>query len=47
VTARGMKEEDMVEIADLINLTITDYENSKEKVKERVRMLCEKYPLYQ
>jgi len=42
-----MKEEDMVEIADLINLTITDYENSKEKVKERVRMLCEKYPLYQ
>jgi len=29
-----MKEEDMVEIADLINLTITDYENSKEKVKE-------------
>jgi len=29
-----MKEEDMVEIADLINLTITDYENSKEKVRK-------------
>ncbi|HHV29667.1 serine hydroxymethyltransferase [Acetivibrio mesophilus] len=47
VTARGMKEEDMVEIADLINLTITDYENSKEAVKERVKILCEKYPLYE
>ncbi|HOM01456.1 MAG TPA: serine hydroxymethyltransferase [Acetivibrio sp.] len=46
VTARGMKEEDMLEIADLINLTITDYENSKESVKERVKTLCEKYPLY-
>ncbi|WP_265443426.1 serine hydroxymethyltransferase [Acetivibrio straminisolvens] len=47
VTARGMKEEDMVEIADLINLTITDYENSKDAVKERVKALCDKYPLYE
>lgn len=46
VTARGMKEDDMVEIADLINLTLTDYENSKEAVKERVKVLCGKYPLY-
>lgn len=47
VTARGMKEEDMIEIADLINLTITDYENSKESVIERVKVLCKKYPLYE
>lgn len=46
VTARGMKEEDMVEIADLINLAITDYDNSKEKIVERVKILCGKYPLY-
>jgi glycine hydroxymethyltransferase len=46
VTARGMKEEDMLEIADLINLTITDYENSQDAVRERVRTLCDKYPLY-
>jgi glycine hydroxymethyltransferase len=46
VTARGMKEEDMLEVADLINLTITDYENSKDAVRERVSNLCNKYPLY-
>lgn len=46
VTARGMKEADMVEIADLINLAITDFENTKETVRTRVKALCEKYPLY-
>ena len=46
VTARGMKEEDMREIADLINLTITDFDNSKNSIKKRVGVLCEKYPLY-
>jgi glycine hydroxymethyltransferase len=46
VTARGMKEEDMREIADLIHLTITDFENSKESVAKRVGTLCGKYPLY-
>jgi len=46
VTSRGMKEDDMQEIAQLIKLTITDFENSKEKVRSRVAALCEKYPLY-
>jgi len=46
VTSRGMKEEDMVEIADMIYLTITDFEDSKEDVIKRVKRLCEKYPLY-
>jgi len=46
VTTRGMKEEDMVEIADIIYLALTDFENSKEKVKRRVSDLCKKYPLY-
>jgi glycine hydroxymethyltransferase len=46
VTSRGMKEEDMVEIAQLIHMTLTDYDNSKETVKERVNKLCAKYPLY-
>jgi glycine hydroxymethyltransferase len=47
VTSRGMKEDDMVEIADLIYLTIKDYENSQETVKSRVKILCDKYPLYE
>lgn len=42
VTARGMKEDDMVEIADLIRLTLTDFVHSKENVIKRVKVLCDK-----
>ena len=45
-TARGMKEEDMVEIADLISLCIFDYENKKDEIIARVAKITEKYPLY-
>lgn len=45
-TSRGFKEEDFKEIAKLIKLTITDFENSKDDIKKRVKTLCEKYPLY-
>ncbi len=47
VTSRGMIEEDMKEIADLIYLTIADFENSAEAVRARAAALCEKYPLYE
>lgn len=46
VTSRGMVEEDMVEIAKLIALTLKDFETNKEEVKQRVQKLCNKYPLY-
>lgn len=46
VTARGMKEEDMKEIAELIYLTITDFENTQDIVRKRVGILADKYPLY-
>ena len=46
VTARGMKEEDMVEIADLISICIFDYENKKQEVIDRVAKLTAKYPIY-
>ncbi len=46
LTTRGMKEADMKEIAGLIRLTLTDYENSAEKVRNSVAVLCSKYPLY-
>ncbi|TYQ15510.1 UNVERIFIED_CONTAM: glycine hydroxymethyltransferase [Acetivibrio alkalicellulosi] len=46
VTARGMKEEDMIEVATLINMTLTDYEKNSGAVKERVKLLCDKHPLY-
>ena len=46
VTTRGMREEDMTEIADLINLTLTDLDKSKAMIMARVEKLCAKYPLY-
>ncbi|MEN6315272.1 MAG: serine hydroxymethyltransferase [Clostridiaceae bacterium] len=46
VTSRGMREEDMAEIGKLIKLTVTDFENSANSVRERVAKLCNKYPLY-
>lgn len=46
VTTRGMKEEDMAEIADLITLTLTKFGEARETVKKRVERLCAKYPLY-
>ncbi|MBE7036296.1 MAG: serine hydroxymethyltransferase [Ruminococcaceae bacterium] len=45
-TSRGMNEEDMAEIAKLIYMTITDFDNKKDEVNERVAALCAKYPLY-
>ncbi len=45
VTTRGMLEEDMVEIADIIASTIEKKEDL-DTIKGRVRRLCEKYPLY-
>ena len=44
VTTRGFKEEDMIEIANLIDMVVK--EENLEEVKPRVNALCEKYPLY-
>ncbi|HOJ12573.1 MAG TPA: serine hydroxymethyltransferase [Clostridiales bacterium] len=46
VTTRGMKEEDMEEIAELINLTLTDFDNSRDRIIQNVKGICSKYPLY-
>lgn len=46
VTSRGMKEENMAEIAELIRLTFLDFEGNKAKVAERVKSLCSRFPLY-
>ncbi len=46
VTSRGMKEDDMREIATLVAMTLKDYENKADEVRARVSALCKKYPLY-
>ncbi|WP_070000834.1 serine hydroxymethyltransferase [Cellulosilyticum sp. I15G10I2] len=46
VTTRGMKEEDMDEIADIIYLTLSDFEKNRKECEQRVAKLLDKYPLY-
>jgi glycine hydroxymethyltransferase len=47
VTTRGMKEEQMLEIADLIHeaLTKRDDEPALAAIKERVRIFTQRFPL--
>lgn len=45
-TTRGMKEDDMVEIAEIISLVVRDFENNKEEAAQRVKKLTDKFPLY-
>ncbi len=47
VTSRGLLEEDMPELAALIALTASDFENRAEEIRARVGALCAKYPLYE
>ncbi|MCD7854871.1 MAG: serine hydroxymethyltransferase [Clostridiales bacterium] len=47
VTTRGFKEDDMIEVADIISMVLKDYEGKKEEGAARVKALVEKYPLYE
>ena len=46
VTTRGMKEEEMKEIAEIIALAL-DENNPREEVKKKVLQLCSRFPLYE
>ncbi len=46
VTTRGLKEEDMDQIAEYIVLAATDFDNSADAIRAGVNELCAKYPLY-
>ncbi len=46
VTSRGMKEDDMVVIAECIADIIDNGEEAVERCSEKVAALCEKYPIY-
>ena len=47
VTTRGLKEDDCREIANLISLIVDDFEGNRNKVIEKVKEICNKYPLYE
>ncbi len=46
VTTRGMVESDMEEIAEIIHMTLIDFEKNKDEAASRVTSLVKKYPLY-
>lgn len=48
VTSRGMVEQDMVTIGDIITMTLTNPEDAEvqDKARSMVAELCRKYPLY-
>ncbi len=46
VTSRGFKEEEMVKIAGWIYDTVTDFENSKDRISAEVQELCAEFPIY-
>ena len=45
-TSRGLVEEDMDVLAELIHLTATDFENQADFVRAEVTKIVSKYPLY-
>lgn len=47
VTSRGMKEADMDLIAEYIFEAATDFENKADSIREGVKALCARYPIYE
>lgn len=46
-TSRGLIEEDMTEVGEIISLAITDFDARAEELRRRVGEICKKYPLYE
>jgi len=46
VTTRGMKEPEMIEIADIITDIINNKEEAIERSKKKVKEICNKFPTY-
>jgi len=46
ITTRGFVTEDMDEIADIVDYALSHLEDDLSAVKDRVKTLCDKYPLY-
>lgn len=47
VTTRGFKEEEMKKIAELINMTVEEFEEKQEEIREEVASICKAFPLYE
>ncbi|MEG2561124.1 MAG: serine hydroxymethyltransferase, partial [Clostridia bacterium] len=47
ITSRGMKEQDMLVIAECIADLVDNGENAIDRCSAKVKTLCDKYPIYQ
>ena len=45
-TTRGLNEADMVAIAEYISLAISDFDSNADYIRNGVKEICKKYPLY-
>ena len=48
VTSRGLKEAEMMQIAEWINTVVSNYKDNKviDRIRSEVRALCERFPIY-
>ncbi len=46
VTTRGFGKDEMLKIAEFIDLCVRDFENSKDYILKGVAEICEKFPMY-
>ena len=46
VTTRGFVEADMDEVAELVVMSIREFDAKKDEIRSRAIALCDKYPLY-
>jgi len=46
-TSRGFDEEDMREVAEIIAITLKEYDTRADEARARVKALCDKHPLYE
>ena len=47
VTTRGFREAEMREVGELIAMTANDYDRARREVPERVKALCDRFPIYE
>ena len=45
-TTRGLDENDFRTVGKLISLAVFDFENSADKIRDEVKAICKKYPMY-
>jgi glycine hydroxymethyltransferase len=46
VTTRGFREAEMAEVAELIVMSIRDFDTKQEEIRSRAKALCARFPLY-